>query len=236
MGTEFEQKMLNLVPTQFPQTRAGIQKLVGAGVGSYDDLVDVITNRDDPELLSIACEILGFGASVWPAEKSALALGKALNNPALSVRFQAATAIGKIRSRTPLANLIKVATYQDEEHPVRIAAIQSLEHISDETGAMALLQTAIDQTQNEDIRILSLEVVGHLQYHDSVPAIIELLNSASARIRYYAVFVLGLLGDERATPDLRKIVNNDEDNLVDGKSIKQAALEALANIENRSYR
>lgn len=81
--------------------------------------------------------------------------------------------------------------------------------------------------QSDSLKRAALQALGNMEAHDALNDMVQLLSDPQERVRQDAAYSLGLLGNEKAIPELRKALE-DKDELV-----RWFANEAIERIENR---
>jgi HEAT repeat protein len=152
-------------------------------------------------------------------------LAAQLASPDPAVRLHATRRLGELGGGddvvAPLANAMA-----DENWRVRRAAAEGLAKSDTDSMIDALLSAVRDR--NRDAALLNAAVTALVRAsRDVVPAIIPLLDDASAEVRTYAALTLGLLEDRRAVPALLRALDDSDDN------VRFHAVEALGRIRPR---
>jgi HEAT repeat protein len=80
------------------------------------------------------------------------------------------------------------------------------------------------------------EALGRLGDPKAVEALLSLLKDEMPEVRESAVFALGELGDERILAPLTWIRESDTDYTMDNTWIRDAAVRAMARIQERLYK
>ncbi len=206
-----------------PDSREWPRKLVHAGVNSFEGLLLAVSDQGiSIDVRIIACEMLGLGYKVWDQDQCVRALLVALKNEDVRFRDVAARSLRYFAHKQSL-----------HEISVRVAAIQTLQYIGDERAIEPLINIFSTPDETLSLRTLAAEVLGHLHAKRAVSALIEALSDSSAELRFYAAFSLGLIGDERALPELGRLAIEDQTSIPGMWSVSKEASDAIEKIKSR---
>lgn len=152
-------------------------------------------------------------------------LATQLSSPDPTVRLHATRRLSELGGGdevvAPLASAMS-----DENWRVRRAAAEGLAKRDTDSMIDALLVAIRDR--HRDAALLNAAVTALVRAsRDVVPAVIPLLEDASADVRTYAALALGLLEDRRAVPALLRALDDGDDN------VRFHAVEALGRIRAR---
>jgi HEAT repeat protein len=204
------------------------------GVRSFEGLISAVSAPDVPvETRVIAGEMLGLGHEVWDPNLCVEALLIALKDQKVTLRDVAARSLRFFSHKESLQPLI-AAALEDESPVVRVAAIQVLQYVGDESAVGPLITMLRNQGETLSLRTLAAEVLGHLRAGQAVSVLIEALTDDSEEMRFYAAFSLGLIGDERALPELMRLAGEDQAPIHGMWSVSKEASDAIERIRQRS--
>lgn len=99
------------------------------------------------------------------------------------------------------------------------------------------LEDVLDDA-NEDsfVRGHAAEALAYIGDRESAKVLLKQMEDTDPGVRYWCIFALGQIRDERALPALRRVVEATEDEHYDGHSLQDEARDAIAEIEGRGSR
>lgn len=170
--------------------------------------------KDESEEIRLeAVSMLKFSSD----PKAIDALGEALYDSSIQVKFAAAEALsrfGKAAAPTIVSTLSEALRSGD--YPTARYAVNAAGRLANsEFVPMALEALACNDTFVASEAALAL---GHIKDRRAVPELIEALSSSNASIRFTAAHALGELGDWSAIPSLEIRLREDEDEGVRAKA------------------
>lgn len=152
---------------------------------------------------------------------------KALGHKVEEVRWHAAKALGEIKDKRTVEPLIEAL--KDEWHNVRESAATALGRIEDERAFEPLIKV-LREDPNKIVRGSAAYALGKIEDKRAVEPLIEtLLEGKDSYVRSGAVFALGKIGDERAVELLKKILEDENEDV----RVCRAAKEALKKIKKK---
>ncbi len=141
-----------------------------------------------------------------------------------AIKVQASKALGGTRSLLAVDELIHLL--DDSDRTVRSEAARALGVIGDERAVEPLIAKLRDPLA--DIVEDAATALGHLPTKASLVALVNALDQAEASVRKSIVLALGAMGDPRALPTLRALIEVELD-----PAVLMAATEALSRIGDR---
>jgi HEAT repeat protein len=152
------------------------------------------------------------------------ALGKLASSSAnMTVRANAARAIGILRGRAAIPDLLAAIRTKDTD--VIYESLVALQKIRDESSA-----TQIDfllHDLNPKVQMAALETVGLLQNKAALPEAVDVLNrSRDARVRRAALTAIAMLPDDSSRPLYARYLQDKDDKM------RAAAAEGYARLKN----
>jgi HEAT repeat protein len=156
------------------------------------------------------------------------ALGKlARGGVNMSVRANAARAIGVLRGKPALPDLITALKSKDSD--VIYESLNALQKIRDESAApqIAFLMNDLD----EKVQIAAIETTGLLQNAQALPDLTRALNRArSSKVRRAALSAVAMVPDESSRPLFAKYIDDRDDRM------RAAAAEGYGRLKNPADR
>lgn len=144
-----------------------------------------------------------------------------------TIRKNAANTLGKLRYSPAVPALID-ALQREYSWAVRGAAAKALGLIADLSATNALLDAATEDDEIQ-VRIYALEALGRLRNSSVVyPLLDELRIVRDSRLQIAVIDALGNIGDDRAAPDLERLLEESPD-----YGVKEAAARALRRLQGR---
>jgi hypothetical protein len=233
MTPSFREALDTIVAAVVPEARdraaQEVQRALGHGVGSLEELRALSGDRQAPaDLRAIACWLLGrLGDHLaWDVLVGALDAGEP------EVRAEAARALGALdepRAVGPLGRRLA----EDGDENVRAVAAHWLGLLGGREAFEALAGAFRRAGETTDVRSACAEALGDTFDPDAVPLLTEALADPDAAVRYDAAVALGQLADPRATERLRDVVEHDGGQVPGLGAIRDAARQALSEIEAR---
>lgn len=151
-------------------------------------------------------------------------IAKALRDEDKDIRWNAAEALGNIRSEAAVQLLLDAL--KDENEDVRSNAANAL----GSTGSKKAVKPLIDalEDENEDVRKEAAEALGYIESEGAVQSLIDALRDENEHVRSAAAHSLIVINDEIAEKSLIDILNNENEDL----SVRWDAVKALKDIES----
>ncbi|MHB1844330.1 MAG: HEAT repeat domain-containing protein [Deltaproteobacteria bacterium] len=184
---------------------AGIPVLALLGAEGAQQLAS-LPGDDAPEVRAAVREALGR----LPAEVANSALRYALKAGSFSARAAAATALaerGDVASLSALADAASAPTEVPEVQAAAFAALRALSGLIDPDVERARLA----QSPMPPERIRALVLLSVREGPKAEHACEQALRDPSPLVQAYAVETLGRLSDPRALPELRRMLDREED-------------------------
>lgn len=160
-------------------------------------------------------------------------------DPSQDVRAEAARGLDRFAERAAEGALDGVAGWElrsqlietagDERNPigVRRRALESVAVLGGDTDVRELIRAAYED-EDEGLRASALFAMGRSLDERWLEVVLDELAGPDAELRYEAARASGLLGDDRAVPDLTRL-GGDED-----AEVRHAAIAALGQIGGRA--
>ncbi|GAB4538534.1 MAG: hypothetical protein Kow0063_26440 [Anaerolineae bacterium] len=168
-----------------------------------------LAQADRPQARSVLLDALEEGtpekqaaaadALIWVRQADAGPLLQALASPEALVRQSAAEALGRLRYRAAVPQLISLLT--DESPWVRHAAVRALGLIGDTQAVTPLVQCLKDSSPW--VRRSAAYALGAMRIMQAVPHLLAALDDSDVHVRRNAAWALGRIGDAAALPRLR---------------------------------
>ena len=90
-----------------------------------------------------------------------------------------------------------------------------------------------DRWEEPNVRGHAAEALAYLGHPGSIPALVECLDDEHACVRYWCIFALGQIGDREVVGTLSALVDQVGTEECDGRSLRDEALAAIAEITRR---
>jgi HEAT repeat protein len=236
MDTSFEAKLKSLVNESAPsmQTRVeqDIHALLSAGGDSYQALIYLIEDpNSDENIKAIACWVLGK----LKHKSSVAALLKAFDREEPNVTWEAAKALGCIRSKRAIKPLIS-ALLQNKDVEKRAASAYVLGILRDRRATETLLGVLKNKCEQPKVRGHAAEALAWFgdRRKSVIDALMSGLGDTSVEVRFWSVFALGELKIKRAAGELEKLSARDNEVLLGWWSVSEEASNALGRIKSTS--
>jgi HEAT repeat protein len=99
------------------------------------------------------------------------------------------------------------------------------------------LEEVLDDA-NEDsfVRGHAAEALAYIGDRESAKVLLKHMEDTDPGVRYWCIFALGQIRDDKALPVLRRVVETGKDEHYDGHSLRAEARDAIAEIEGRGSR
>lgn len=233
MTTDFKVRLQNLIgdldaPLR-AQAKQDINALLKAGIDSYQALVCLADDQStDEKLRAIACWTLGK----LKDKKSVAILLKAFNSNIPILYWEAAKALGNIKSRKVLKPLINVLL-QGEDVEKRVASAYTLGLLRDKRAIEPLVSILRNKAEQPKVRAQVAEVL--VWFNDRRKTVIDPLiaglKDTSVEVKFWSAFALGELKIKRAVSKLKQMAAEDDDVLPGWWSISREASNAIDRIK-----
>lgn len=165
-------------------------------------------------------------AYVRVAPEAIEALGKlARGGASMESRANAARAIGVLRGRAALPDLIEALRSKDDQ--VIYESLNAIQKIRDPEAAPRI--SFLLRDLNEKVQIAAIETTGLLRNRDALPALRNVLSdSRSTKVRRAALIAIAMLPDEGSRPLYQKYLGDKDDGL------RAAAAEGFGRLKNKA--
>jgi HEAT repeat protein len=153
-----------------------------------------------------------------------VAIGKlARGGSSMDARANAARALGVLRGRAALEDLLAALRSKDDQ--VLHESLIAIQKIRDESAGPRILFLLRDL--NENVQIPAIETAGLLRTREAIPDLRDVLeHTRSAKVRRAALTALAMLPDEKNRPVYSQYMNDKDDGL------RAAAAEGFARLKN----
>jgi HEAT repeat protein len=106
-------------------------------------------------------------------------------------------------------------------------------------GRFASARTSLEKVlgdleEEPSVRGHAAEALAYIQGEDSVDVLLKHLEDESPAVMYWCAFALGQIGDARAVPALKRLVERVGEQRYETHSLRAEALDAIAAISQRS--
>lgn len=103
-------------------------------------------------------------------------------------------------------------------------------------GRFASARTSLEQvlqntSEDASVRGHAAEALSYIQSRESVGVLLKQLDDKNPAVRYWCTFALGQIGDIRALAALQQLVDNTDDEVYEGHSLRNEAINAVAEIK-----
>lgn len=235
MVKQIEARLLAIVYALSPEFRGAgrrdVHCLLEAGVHSTDDLIAIVRHGDkDRRVRMVACWALARVGD----ERAAPVLGEALKDDDAQFRAAAAQSLAELNFPEAIETLINSMS-DDISVEVRVAAAYALGLQGDNRALDPFIAKLHELDEQPSVRGMVAEALADLGDRRAVAALIAALTDDSAEVRFWSAFALGRLGDRRALPELRRLAANDTALLPGHGRVSAESLEAIRQIEGRSF-
>jgi HEAT repeat protein/energy-coupling factor transporter ATP-binding protein EcfA2 len=225
LGKIGDSRAVDSLITALRDRDVGVRKSAAEALGKIGDaravkpLIGALRDQDTGVRRS-AAEALG---KIGNARAVKPLIG-ALRDQDTGVRRSAAEALGKIGDASAVKPLI--TALRDQDTGVRRSAAEALGKIGDARAVKSLISVLRDSEASVQRRAAeALEKIGE----PSIKPLIAELRAPETQVRWFAVDILGRLGDARALPELERVAREDKDVFV-----ADAARKAIARIRQRA--
>ncbi len=200
------------------------------GLDAFEALLKAAqTQGEDADLRAVVCWILGQLGK----KRAAPALIMALDSSATNVVREAARSLGLIRSKKALQPLI--AVLQRSEDPDRQeAAAYGLGILGDRRALETLTRTLGNPEGCPRVRGCCAEALATLGDPTASFALLATLDDPAVEVRFWSVYALGQLKEQRAIPRLERLARTDPAELPGWGTVSAEAAESLALIRSGS--
>lgn len=231
-----EEQLAAIVARIAPETRAAanadVAWVLAAGIRTQDELLACITDAHArAEVRAAACWLLG----VLAAPGAVLPLHSALHDADPRVRQAAARALGELGDVTSTRALLD-ALERETVGEVRCAVVYALGLLGDERALEPLLLVLRGTGEQAQTRAMAAEALADLRLARAIDPLIAALSDPEPQVRFFTVFALGEIGDERALPELLRLAEGEhaDHTVVPGySSVAEEAARAINAIRAR---
>lgn len=192
----------------------------------FNALLDTSANAD---LRVAICKLLYF----YNIDQSVPLLIRLLETDThhTELRMIACHLLGYFRDERSVDILIDVLEH-DRHSDTVVHAVYALGQIADERSIEPLIQAMKNFQEDESVRAEILEAFAYLFARQAIPLIVPLLQDSSPRLRFWAAFALGWLGNNDHIADLEKLIS-DTNVIQPWGSVGTEAKEAIEAIQHR---
>lgn len=93
-----------------------------------------------------------------------------------------------------------------------------------------------DANEDSFVRGHAAEALAYIGDRESAKVLLRQMEDPDPGVRYWCIFALGQLRDERALPALKRVAESPEDQFYESHSLRAEARDAIAEIEERRNR
>lgn len=234
MNNDLDQQILSALEKTTPEIRDRIERQIdetrGQGLDAFEALLKAAQNQgEDADLRAVVCWILGQLGK----KRAAPALIAALDSSATNVVQEAAKSLGLIRSEKALQPLM--AVLQRSENPdQQEAAAYGLGTLGDKRAIGALVRTLGNPEVSPRVRGYCAEALANLGDPAASFTLLATLDDSAVEVRFWSVYALGELKEQRAIPKLEHLAKTDQAELPGWGTISAEAEKSLALIRSSS--
>lgn len=234
MNNDLNQQILLALEKTTPEIRGRIERQIdesrGQGLDVFEALLKATqTQGGDADLRAVVCWILGQLGK----KRAAPALIAALDSSATQVVQEAAKSLGLIRSKKALQPLI--AVLQRSENPdQQEAAAYGLGILGDKRVIGTLVRTLENPEVSPQVRGYCAEALVNLGDPTASFTLLATLDDPAVEVRFWSVYALGELKEQRAIPKLEHLAKTDQAELPGWGTVSAEAAESLALIRSSS--
>lgn len=202
-------------------------QLVAAGVDSVVGLRRLLRDPTaDPELLTSAAWLVGLaGVEELAPDLEALVHER---TPELVLWEVGKGLIGLDAGRPAFRRLLQEAS---GDAPRKVA-VHVLGALRDDESLSAILAILDSSHEPADLRGEAAEALGYLADPGSLETLLRAAGDPAADVRFWAVFALGELRDERARPLLEEMARSDHAEVEGWWAVSKEARDALARFDS----
>lgn len=155
------------------------------------------------------------------------AIRQELANQSYLVRKEAVAALGKLKDRSAVADLIAVLENTNESKSIRATAAASLAMLLDERASAPLLAALDDE--NAEVRLQAVTALGNIKGANAVKKLVEILQTPleDTTVRAACATALGLIGDKSSEAAMLRIFRTESG------TVYKSAITALGNLKSR---
>lgn len=219
---------INSLPLPVKEQESKLLQLIDeAGIQSETDLINTAGNTHSDSRLRVAsCVLLGRLGN----RKAAPTLAQVFRQTSeKEVFWEAAKALVILKAENLHEVLVPVLSSGDVEKTCAAAWMVGMTHAKE--AIPQLKDIVSDETLDVNVRSHAMEALALLGAKETVPGIIDLLKNDSAEIRFWAAYALGQLGDPRALPSLKMLINDVGISARGHGSVGEEAKNAIENIQ-----
>ncbi len=232
MNNDLDQHILSALEKTAPEIRDRLERQIdetrGKGLDAFEALLKTAqTQGGDADLRAVVCWILGQLGK----KRAAPALIAALDSPATNVVQEAARSLGLIRSKKALQPLI--AVLQRSENPdQQETAAYGLGILGDRQAVGTLVRTLENPEVSPRVRGCCAEALANLGEATATCTLLGMLDDPAVEVRFWSVYALGELKEQRAIPKLEHLAKTDQAELSGWGRVSAEAAQSLALIRS----
>ncbi|NDJ52947.1 MAG: HEAT repeat domain-containing protein [Chloroflexi bacterium] len=168
-------------------------------------LIRVLTNphHEPPVRQAAAAALNGHPAAL----QSLLKIAR--SDPDPRVRGNVIGSLAWFHDSDDVLNTLLHILREDRNQQVKLWTIHALGWLDDPRAVDPLINLLSNRKQHPELRAQAAESLALLKATGAVPALIEALYDDHADVRFWAVFALGQIGDQRALPMLERLAQRD---------------------------
>ena len=155
------------------------------------------------------------------------AIRQELGNQSYLIRKEAVAALGKLKDRSAVTDLITVLENTNESKSIRAAAAASLAMLLDERASAPLLAALDDE--NAEVRLQAVTALGVIKGANAVNKLVEILQNPleDTSVRTACATALGLIGDNSSEAAILRMFR------AETGTVYKSAITALGKLNSR---
>lgn len=199
-------RQIKRLDSRFPLGRRLRAAVSLAELGDESAADALMRHLDDPRPeIRIQCA-RGLGRIQWTPAIEEIVWRFHLETPWVRARFSDTLTGFGTKATWPLLAYIRVNHRHESSGPA--LALRTIAQIQDLQAVGPVLEI-LGETSNTEIEIAAIEALGELGSPESLPILLERLDSTSWEIRAKSASALGGIGDPTATPRLREAMRDE---------------------------
>ena len=204
-----------------------IEVLSQQKISSIQIAISVLKNPETPPPLQ---ELLCWVLARLNVKKAAKPILRLLEEEKTDISMTAATALSYLEIKSILPGLTRIAR-KSPQRMRREAACYALSFMRDKRAAKTLLAIFRNRKETAAVRSQAAEGLGNYRYRAAFRPLVAGLTDRNAAIRFWSIFALGQIGDNRAIPYLQQIAKTDTAKVPGWWSIKKEAKDMIKSIQ-----